>query len=228
MGFEKPENRYLSILTNFGCHYNCPYCVVKNCGITVPKTTVEGLQGLQRAIEKYDCNWISISGGGDPFYKLEEHIGWWNELFDITTESEIKMELHTSYLSDEFEDDATPFWPFNRVVYHCRKPGDLFRIKRYGGQIVRVVFVVTEEFTEELIDEISTIVKYHPMIDELSFRQMIDGDYQVTHYCGEYLRSGHKDKWWYIEQGDYNIYYAENEVKFKYEDFRKELGTNGD
>jgi hypothetical protein len=83
------------------------------------------------------------------------------------------------------------------------------------------VYVVTEAATEEKIDSIATIVKYHPEIDELSFRQMIDNNYQTTHYCEDYLKAGHGDRWFYIQQGDYNLYYAENEVKRRYEDFRK-------
>ena len=219
---EKIENKYLSILTNFGCHYTCPYCVVKNCGITIPKTTVEGLQGLRRAIEESGCNWISISGGGDPFYQLEEHIDWYNELFDILDDyPDLCVELHTSYLSDEYDEDVSPFIPFHRVVYHCRNISDLFRIKRSAGQIVRVVYVVTETATEEKINDIAAIVKYHPEIDELSFRQMIDSSYQTTHYCEEYLKAGHKDRWYYIEQGDYNLYYAEGEVKTCYADYQR-------
>ena len=50
---------------------------------------------------------------------------------------------------------------------------------------------------------------------------MVDKDYNATHYCEEYLKAGHQKDWWYIQQCDYNIYYAENEVKFRYEDFRK-------
>lgn len=218
---EKTQDKYLSILTNFGCHYECPYCIVKNCGIGIPKTTVEGLQGLQEAIDKNECNWVSISGGGDPFYKLEEHIDWWNELLEIT-DGKVNLELHTSYLSDTFDDDASPFWPFQRVVYHCRNIADLFRIKRFGSQIVRVVYVVTETATEAKINDIAAIVRHHPEIDELSFRQMVDSNYEATHYCEEHLKAGHKKDWYYIEQGDYNLYYAENEVTCRYEDFRKE------
>lgn len=219
---EKTTSKYLSILTNFGCHFSCPYCVVKNCGIDIPKTTVEGLQGLEKAIEDCGCNWISISGGGDPFYKLEEHIDWWNRLFEILDDHEdIKLELHTSYLSDVYGDDVSPFLPFARVVYHCRNITDLFKIKRFGNQIVRVVYVVTETATKDKIDAIATIVKYHPEIDELSFRQMVDSNYQPTYYYDGYLRDGHGSKWFYIRQGDYNTYYAENEVTCRYEDFRR-------
>lgn len=223
MDKEKTIDKCLSILTNFGCHFSCPYCVVKNCGIDIPKTTVEGLQGLEKAIEENHINRISISGGGDPFYKLEEHTDWWNALFDILDEHDVELELHTSYLSDTFEEDSMVFYPFNRVVYHCRNIEDLFRIKRFTGQKVRVVYVVTEAATEEKIDAIATIVKYHPEIDELSFRQMIDKNYQTTHYCEWHLRAGHGEKWFYIQQGDYNLYYVENEVKTRYEDFRKKV-----
>lgn len=219
---KKTETKYLSILTNFGCHFSCPYCIVKNCGIDIPKTTVEGLQGLEKAIVENNIKWISISGGGDPFHELEKHIDWWNELFEILDRFEdVNLELHTSYLSDTYEDDLMAFYPFQRVVYHCRKIEDLFRIKRYAKQTVRVVYVVTDTATEEKIDAIAAIAKYHPDIDELSFRQMVDGDYQATHYCEDYLKAGHGDKWFYIQQGDYNLYYVEGEVKTKYEDFRK-------
>lgn len=230
MEFEKTKNKCLSILTNFGCHFSCPYCVVKNCGIDIPKTTVEGLQGLERAIIENGCEWISISGGGDPLYKLEEHSDWWNKLFSIVFDPtlgpalNIKLSLHTSYLSDEYpdEDGSSVFEAFDKVVYHCRNISDLFRIKRFSNQTVRVVFVVTETATEEKINDIATIVQYHPHIDELSFRQMVDSDFQATHYCEEYLKAGHGDRWHYIEQNDYNLYYVENEVKACYGDFRKD------
>ena len=215
-------DKYLSIITNFGCHYKCPYCIVKNTGINVPKTTVDGLDRLVENIEKYECNWVSISGGGDPLHNWEDHCDWWGRLFSIVPKN-VKTELHTSY----FDPPSHLATSFDRIVYHCHKPEDLFRIYRfvrlYGRprQITRAVFVVTEDFTPELINEIATLVKFNPCIDELSFRQMVDKDYNATHYCEEYLKAGHQKDWWYIQQCDYNIYYAENEVKFKYEDFRR-------
>ena len=38
--------KYLSIITNFGCHGKCPYCIVRENGIKVPKTTLGGLDKL--------------------------------------------------------------------------------------------------------------------------------------------------------------------------------------
>lgn len=217
------HNKYLSIITNFGCHYSCPYCIVKNNNIDIPKTTVKGLDKLVESIDKHRCNWVSISGGGDPLYEWVYHTDWWGELFYMIP-ANVKVELHTSYL----EVPAYMTHKFDRIVYHCHEPEDLYYINRWRRdprvqrQKTRVVFVVTENFTPKLIDEIAAIAKYSPNIDELSFRQMVDKNYEITHYCEDYLRAGHKKDWWYIEQADYNIYYAENEVKFKYEDFKSE------
>jgi organic radical activating enzyme len=215
-------DKYLSVITNFGCHYKCPYCVVKNNNLHIPKTTVEGLDKLSEMIDKYECNWVSVSGGGDPLFKVTEHIDWFDAFFKICKEKGVKTELHTSLITtSEIQHMLYPQHDFDRIVYHCHTVEDLFRIGPWIDQIVRVVFVVTEDFTPEAIDTITTIAKNSPYIDELSFRQMIDSNYQTTHYCEDYLRAGHKKDWWYIEQCDYNIYYAENEVKFKYEDFKE-------
>ena len=222
-------DKYLSIITNFGCHYKCPYCIVKNTDIDVPKTTIGGLDKLVENINKYDCNWVSISGGGDPLHNWIDHYDWWGRLFNILPKH-VKLELHTSY----FDIPAMFASRFDRIVYHCHDLEDLFRIDRYlldyqySRQKTRAVFVVTEDFDKRKIDDIAAIAKYSPKLDELSFRQMVDSDYNTTHYCEEYLKAGHQKDWWYIQQCDYNIYYAENEVKFKYEDFRRELKETTD
>lgn len=214
-------DKYLSIITNFGCHYKCPYCIVKNTGINVPKTTIGGLDKLVENIAKYNCNWVSISGGGDPLHDLEKNKDWWDKLFEIVP-SDVNLELHTSYIDKEIRCYYKFNYAFERIVYHCRNIHELYRIQKIrNDQKIRVVFVVDETFTEALIDDIVSVVKECPNIDELSFRQMVDKDYNATHYCEEYLKAGHQKDWWYIEQCDYNIYYAENEVKFKYEDFRR-------
>lgn len=95
-------------------------------------------------------------------------------------------------------------------------------IKRDSDEIVRVVYVVTENFTKELIDEIAIFCHESSEIDELSFRQMVDNHYHNTYYCQEYLREGHQKHWWYIEQCDYNLYYCENKVYTEY----KNIGIN--
>ena len=42
--------QYMSIITNFGCHYKCPYCIVKENNLHIPRTTLAGLDNLKARI----------------------------------------------------------------------------------------------------------------------------------------------------------------------------------
>lgn len=220
-------DKYLSVITNFGCHGQCPYCITKGADLDIPKSTVEGLYGLSKAIKDAGVNWVSVSGGGDPMYGYRHHLDWWEEFHHQLAEAcqnggkhftqNIHLELHTSYVDLTLNQAMH----FSRIVHHLRQPGDICRILRlFPGQKIRVVFVVTEDFTPEKIKHIVSEVKKNASIDELSFRQMVDGNFQPTHYCEDYLKAGHKKDWWYIEQNDYNLYYCEGKVTTKFEDFK--------
>lgn len=213
---------HLSIITNFGCHFTCPYCITKKTGIDIPITTIEGLDSLPLFITEYGDDIVSVSGGGDPLHGYQ--VGsysyhWYESLFSILSGLGIKFELHTSYIdSDFYRMHGTDCY---RIVYHLRDYKQLESIKRYGDEIVRVVFVVTEKMTKDDIDKIAEYCKNSDVIDELSFRQMIDKDYQTTFYHYDYLKKYHKTRWYYIEQGDYNVYYCENKIFTRFEDMRR-------
>lgn len=217
---------YISIITNFGCHYKCPYCIVKKNNLHIPRTTLAGLDNLEKALKETRCNIISISGGGDPLYEYEKHVDWYRKLFGIVRKCHINgiicsvpVEMHTSYMTDE---TSFPFYDCFRVVYHANSIDQLLHIRRIGDEITRAVFVVTADYTIADIMDIALFVKNSSEIDELSFRQLVDDKYTEQHYLEDYLRMGHKKLWWYIEQNDYNLYYAENEVSGRYRDFEKE------
>lgn len=71
--------KYMSVITNFGCHYKCPYCIVKENNLHIPKTTLAGLDSLREALKTNGCNIISISGGGDPLHEYDKHIEWYRD-----------------------------------------------------------------------------------------------------------------------------------------------------
>ena len=214
-------DKYLSVITNFGCHYSCPYCVVKENGLHIPKTTIGGLRLLRKSILEHNCTWVSVSGGGDPLHNYYKNSKWFNGFFKAIPQG-VKTELHTSYI----DYDERVYFPYDRVVYHLRNMSDINIVKRYNNQKIRVVFVVTENFTPSVIHNIYSLVTENPNIDELSFRQMIDSNYNVTHYCEDFLRVGHKSHWYYITHCDYNLYYAENKIFTKYEDLKNENFLN--
>lgn len=217
-------DKYLSIITNFGCHYKCPYCIVKENNLHIPETTIEGLRELDNVFKETGSNIISISGGGDPLHNYDKHFDWYRKLFKWAREhnekyhsklSPVPIEMHTSYMTDE---TSFPFYDCYRVVYHANTIDELKKIHRTGKEVVRVVYVVTEEFTLENIMDIANYVKNSDQIDELSFRQFVGDKYETKFFLHEYLKLGHQKLWWYIEQNDYNLYYVENEM---YTEYRK-------
>lgn len=211
------SEKYLSIITNFGCHGKCPYCITKTNNIAVPKTTIDGLKNLYGYLyPKY--NIVSVSGGGDPLFQYEKNIEWYRTLFKIL--DGIPLEMHTSYMTDE---STFPFYDCKRVVYHPNSFSQLQHIHRTGHEVVRVVYVVTEDFTLETIMNIALYVSQSKDIDELSFRQLVKPDYETTDYWQDFLELGHKKLWYYIKQCDYNDYYAENKIYYRFSDIGKEV-----
>lgn len=210
----------LSIITNFGCHYRCPYCIVKKNNIHVPPTTLEGLSNLKQTIAALDATIVSVSGGGDPLFESDKHADWWERLFAILEEScpRPALEVHTSYLPGTFEKRIAE--KSMRMVYHVHHMDELKQIRRLSHEITRAVFVVQDWMTEQFLNEASDFVKHSTQIDEISFRQRVDASYNISHYLHDVLQLGHKRKWWYIQQCDYNVYYAENKIYSRYQDFQ--------
>ena len=216
-------DKYLSIITNFGCHGRCPYCIVRENGIKVPKSTIGGLDKLEDAIKMTGANIVSISGGGDPLYRYSDnplvpmYLGM---VMGICIKAGIPMEMHTSYTESEF-----PYHFCKRVVYHLQSVEDLECVERHGTEIVRVVFVATEKLSKEDIIKISDFVHSSDQIDELSFRQMVNERYETEYYNHDFLKTGHeKGLWHYIRQKDYNIYYAENRIYTKFSEIGEDDG----
>lgn len=215
-------DKYLSIITNFGCHGRCPYCIVRENGIKVPKSTIGGLDKLEDAIKMTGANIVSISGGGDPLYRYSDnplvpmYLGM---VMAICIKAGIPMEMHTSYTESEF-----PYHFCKRVVYHLQSVEDLENVVRRGAEIVRVVFVATEKLSREEINRISDFVRCSDQIDELSFRQMVNDRYETEYYNDDFLKAGHnKGLWHYIRQKDYNIYYAENRIYTKFSEIEADI-----
>ena len=132
--------------------------------------------------------------------------------------------MHTSYTTSSLNALYFHLEKFYRVVYHLNSITQLREIYRRGNEIVRVVFVVTEDFTEDDILEISDYVEESSEIDELSFRQLVDENYETKFYLHQFLQKEHKIKWYYIQQNDYNLYYCENKIYTTY----KNLGEGAE
>ena len=173
---------------------------------------------LNKVLCKERPEWVSVSGGGDPLFHWKEHWSFYEGLFHTAERRNVKLEMHTSYLPDSPEVQDFPLNWFERVVYHVNKFDDLLHVKRKFGEIVRVVFVVDDNMTEQDVLFIAGYVAGSKEIDELSFRQRVDENYKETYHLHDLLTEYHKKLWWYITQCDYNLYFHNGKVYTKYTD----------
>ena len=208
------KQTYLSVITNFGCHWECPYCITKKTGIGIPQTSVHSLDKFEEAINEVKPTIISVSGGGDPLYDFSNHKDFYQKLYEICDKKGLPIEMHTSLT------DVDTGLCFCRVVYHLNFVSQIAKIKRRMNERVRVVFVVDDSFDKKKIDDIYEAVKENGEIDELSYRQMVDSNYNPTTTCEDYLSAYHRRRWFYITQGDYNTYYVENALHYNFKELR--------
>ena len=210
----------LSILTNFGCHFACSYCVYRDNKINIPFTNIDtfGWIQLEEELKKHKGEEVSISGGGDPLYNYDEsnNRAFYDKLFALLKKYDCKLELHTSIFNPRF-----PYNNCERVVFHFTVPNQI-KMLYYTDRLVclpskvRVVYVVQEHYTRHLINEIVKEVLACEEITELSFRQMIKADGTTDYTLYDYLKEGHMKDWYYIEQQDYNEYFVQDHLEREY------------
>lgn len=152
------NNKMLSILTNFGCHWGCRYCVYRENGINIKTTDYRtfGWKELEEQLKKHKEELISISGGGDPLYDYDKNIQrskeFYNKLFFLLDKYDCHLELHTSMLIESF-----PYDKYGRVVFHLSSPTQISLINNRLfklPELVRVVYVVQDYYTKSLIYQI--------------------------------------------------------------------------
>ena len=225
-----------SVITNFGCHYKCPYCITKQTGMHLPETDALAVsKTLCGLLEDDYIEFLSFSGGGDPMHGItadKTRAAWYATTQEICYLHSVETEMHTSaetlpqYMHDD--DVMRLLRGFDRVVYHCRTVDDIDRVNKafphhkniYGdGTAIRVVFVVTKETTINAVEEIAKAFRGCPAVDELTFRQMVDGNFAPDGTLRDYLLEGHRDgRWHYTEQDDYNRYIVNDKVYDRFED----------
>lgn len=230
-------NRNYSIITNFGCHYQCPYCITKQTGMRLPETdTLEVSKTVLQLIDEDEIDFLSFSGGGDPMHGIldngrpTQRAAWYALLQALCRDHYIETEMHTSattlYSYMLNHRIISLLREFDRLVYHCRTIADLLRVEstfttryRYFTKPIRAVFVVTPVTNATLVDAIERTFRNCPSIGELTFRQMVDGNFVPDDTLRDYLLEGHREgRWHYTEQDDYNRYIVNDKVYDRFED----------
>jgi hypothetical protein len=190
----------ISIVTNFGCNANCWYCIWKGHRLENISEPTDWNK-LSKFLEDNKAKGkVSISGGGDCLYKYDRYVGWWIKLFEITSNLNMLVDVHTR---EKFPHQS--FWKkhVNRCVFSSDKLGDDVEYLRYLSKLckIRITHLVTASTTDDMID------------DYINFQKEIGCQFtlkELVGYDDNGLYNQIKTKYpklFYLDSGDYNIYY---------------------
>lgn len=87
-------DKYLSIITNFGCHGRCPYCIVRENGIKVPKSTIGGLDKLEDAIK--------MTGANEEINRISDFVRCSDQIDELSFRQMVNDRYETEYYNDDF------------------------------------------------------------------------------------------------------------------------------
>lgn len=100
------NNKGFTVITNFGCDCNCPYCITKHHPILKNAITDKNKidwEYLEKCISESPAPTVNLSGGGDPFFHWEENIDFYQHVYKLTTKYGKKLDIHTRILPDNME-----------------------------------------------------------------------------------------------------------------------------
>lgn len=209
-------NKGISIITNFGCDNNCWYCIWRGHSLEKCNTDTDWKK-LTDFLTKYkNKGKVSISGGGDPLCNFYGNIHWWRNLFLITKQLDIKVDVHTRTI--KLHDDG--FWrKINRVSFSIDKPPSFELHTNLYGLLsrtkVRLVHTVTKDTTIATID---SFLEFQSSTGcQITLKELAKHDDK-----GRYneLKSYLKDnpRLHFLDAGDYNLYYMpDNKVYDKFQ-----------
>jgi hypothetical protein len=200
----------ISVITNWGCRANCWYCIWKGHALENIQLETDWSKLEQFLIDNKGKGKVSVSGGGDCLYKYDEHVGWWIKFFDITSDLNMKVDVHTR---EKFTHQS--FWKkhINRCVFSSDKLSDDIEYLRYlsGLTQIRITHLVTANTTYEMIDE---YLKFQNEIGcQFTIKELINFD-----DAGMYSKIREKyPETFNLDSGDYNIYYMpDNSIRDKF------------
>lgn len=89
------QQKNFSIVTNFGCAKRCFFCAFANHRLKMERQPIDW-DYLDWCLGRFTGQKVSISGGGDPLYKLEENLSTLKKIVAICRNHGHQVDLHTN------------------------------------------------------------------------------------------------------------------------------------
>ena len=190
----------ISVITNFGCHANCWYCIWKGHELENVNNPTDWVKLEKFLYDNKEKGKVSVSGGGDCLYRYDMHVGWWIKFFEITSHLNMIVDVHTR---EKFTHQS--FWKkhINRCVFSSDNLKEDKEYLLYLTQLtkVRITHLVTADTTIDMIR------KY------LDFQERTRCQFTIKELVGhtdngmyKRIRKKFPDVY-HLDEGDYNIYY---------------------
>ena len=196
-----------SVITNFGCRFNCPYCIWKDHPLKDSRdgTDWNALNCFLHDAQDSQVGKVSVSGGGDPFFKLENNQVWWEKFLSLTTARELEVSVHTRERVT-LDNDVLRFLlnHISRLTLSTDVLDDVldyaYMMSRYTQ--IRVVHVVQPFDTMKSLDKY--VLAFFGTPIQLSFKQLHQS---MDNTLFNSAKDEYRDDVFFIEDKDYNYYF---------------------
>lgn len=212
----------LSIITDFGCGKDCPYCIYRHMMPSKIGAPDDYYERLELAIRNVPGDVFSISGGGDPLFNFGENDKFWSHIYRFCHTYDKRIDIHTAYLQA-----MNNYYPLlakvlHKIVIHCfpdtweEDKYNLTRLLNVQPSVqLRINFVIDYQL-DTIASDVEAFCHEHKI--PFSYRQMVGSDLQAVTVSSFYTEVASRTQYGrYVEQDDYNIYFTpQGELKLKF------------
>lgn len=219
------ENKGFTVITDFGCDQNCPYCITRLHPILAgSKTKIKNIDWgkLEKCISESSAPTINLSGGGDPLFGWRKHKIFFLKMKEIADKYGKSLDIHTRILPRD-----PLFISFFRkfaVSIEYTKPSTLRSLKTWyqkyarGKTLVRAIQVIDSKITDQELLDLVRYIKDECEIFQVTLRQMFGNKAASEHY--EELKKKFDGVWngvMFLDDGEHhNYYFTTNNTLYPY------------
>lgn len=206
----------LSLLTDFGCPFNCHFCITNSQKTKKEVNLNVNYSYIKEYIIKNKVKRLSISGGGEPLFTHDSSvITFYIRIFNLCSELEIDLHVHTNLNSPN--DSMIKMHNFSKIVVSVNSNNYIKKYKAFSSieNNFRFVHVSDGSDLEVIKNMIFNLPKnaqftVKPMDDKyMSNKQMSILDFsEIIEYVSSI------DNCVFLHKGDYNKYFVVNTNTF--------------
>lgn len=220
----------LSILTNFGCPYNCSFCISSSQNSKNNyKFKLKDARDIKNLLKSGEFSRLSISGGGDPLFIHNKHI---ELLYSFIIKNSIKNNIELSFHTN-FKKPPVGIVGLSEIkpkfVISIHEDDYLYKFHYWFWQVVsnktgsnlRFTYVIGHNDND--LELIRDMLDKKPENAKLTLKQL-DGTKLDEIKDIDKIRDLIKNnkKCIILESGDYNTYYnlQDNKIYDKFKDIK--------